>query len=331
MAGGYSEDAQPNELRAGGKGNSSVPTIRITRPRLGSRQSIKGGSALPYTSRFHASGATSESRDIARSNYVLNSSEISVLTRNSRSTEPSSTVPGNKSNNQKRPRLHMGAHIENSTVASPQGHPYPRRPQMKTNMPSNAGKEVILVDLPPSCRKGSEGGRKRRVQWVREQLNFLRIDRGLKIHEHCVVGDKLQVTCFKLASSTALQTFPSELASTKSVILPSRRASPLPRAETEGHEALSNANDGTDGSEYPGPSGSMPQSPIVTVQSPSRVSDPVSTVANLSSMLPYVCDIPVRCLEVGIPRKLSTPWILLFSLSFRNIGYYGKQRCNAAS
>lgn len=207
------------------------------------------------------------------------------------------------------------------------------RRRERLTVPNNAvyTKEVILVDLPSPCRRGREGGSKKRQRWLKRKLNSLQIDRGLQIVGHRIVGDTLHVTCFQLAAAMDPQTFPSEMASTSSVILPPGRASPSPRARVQEHEAMSNANGWTDTSGSPGPSGSTHLLPMATVQSPSLISEPVSTVANLSSMPPYVCDIPVRCLEVGNPRNLSTPWILLFFLSLRNIGYYGKQPCNAAS
>lgn len=229
----------------------------------------------------------------------------------------------------KRRRVHIDRTFEDVITTSTQGHQRPRTPQRTADVPSDTVLEVILIDLPPFCRYGSKGGSKKRRTWIKKQLEFLQIDRGLHISEHCIVDDALRVTYFHQTTSINPQTIPSEAELSDSVFFSAGRTLSLPRARIEGHEATLNANNWTDSTESL-PSGNISQS-MFSVQSPSCYDVSVSTVAIFFCLLPYVCDIPVRRLEVGNPRKLSTPWLHLFSLSLRDIGYYGELSCNAAS
>ncbi|KAJ3476963.1 hypothetical protein NLI96_g10791 [Meripilus lineatus] len=272
MAAMHSEDAQPNEVRLGRKGDASVPTIRCTHHRIRSR-----GQRRHYVqvsgSRFHASNARPGVDDTNLPKNLVNSCESRAHSSYGPSTE---LLPWDRPNARKWPRRHTDDHKDNEsiTIASPKCQNFPRPPHWKTGVPSNAVAEVILVVLPPWCRGGGKRGREKREKWVQQQLNMLRTDRGLEVTQHRIKNGALRVTCVRPPAPTDPQTIPSEAASSSSVLLPSGRASPLPRAQIQGHEAFSIPNNWTDGSESPHPSGSIPQYPMHIVQSPSRFADP---------------------------------------------------------
>jgi len=170
MSSKLSEDLQPNEIRQSRKGNSAVPAILPTRPGL-------HWSGKPAPLSYHHNRSIYDGTPASTAEFRSSYMPMVPALRKQAAEDTRSTINLVPAAVDHRPLHKHSLFVRGSAddfVKQPKPHPHSAKKRFR---PGSKRREIdgteTHIPLPRNCRKGVEGNKRNRQQWMAEQISLL--------------------------------------------------------------------------------------------------------------------------------------------------------------